>query len=295
MWKPTALFLALAFGLSSIFYVIVNVTQSVNPWIILLMWMPALGAILACLMLKRPLSTLGFGRWSTRYVLIGYFIPIAYCLIASLGIWTFGFGGFPNLTTVNAWAQTAGIATLPPWSLILLFIIINGLAGMLFGIATALGEEIGWRGFLVPELYKHLPFAAVALISGLIWASWHYAITGVVYKDAALPSWFWLGTFTVVAVAISFVMAWLRIKSGSIWPSTFLHASHNLFMQSIFTPLTTENEYTKWVAGDLGLAFLVVALIVALGAWLRRDALPTASEFAKINEEGSRPAEKAYA
>jgi hypothetical protein len=33
-----------------------------------------------------------------------------------------------------------------------------------------------------------------------------------------------------------------------------LHASHNLWMQSIFTPLTTDKDYTKWVAGDLGLA-----------------------------------------
>jgi uncharacterized protein len=48
-----------------------------------------------------------------------------------------------------------------------------------------------------------------------------------------------------------------------VWPAVFLHASHNLWMQSIFTPLTTDNEYTKWVAGDLGLALVVVATIVA--------------------------------
>ena len=52
---------------------------------------------------------------------------------------------------------------------------------------TATGEEIGWRGFLVPELAKVLPFTGVALVSGLIWASWHYPITAVVYRDAGLP------------------------------------------------------------------------------------------------------------
>lgn len=50
---------------------------------------------------------------------------------------------------------------------------------MLTGVATAAGEEIGWRGFLVPELAKGLPFTAVALVSGIIWAAWHYPITAV--------------------------------------------------------------------------------------------------------------------
>ena len=74
------------------------------------------------------------------------------------------------------------------------------------------GEEIGWRGFLVPELAQVLPFTGVALVSGLIWASWQYPITAVVYRDAGLPSWFWLLTFTFVAVAISFAQAYLRLR-----------------------------------------------------------------------------------
>ncbi|MCW2689788.1 MAG: Abortive infection protein, partial [Mycobacterium sp.] len=63
---------------------------------------------------------------------------------------------------------------------------------------------------LVPELAKVLPFRGVALLSGIIWASWHYPITAVVYRRVGLPAWFWLPTFTFVAVAISFAQAWLR-------------------------------------------------------------------------------------
>jgi hypothetical protein len=46
-------------------------------------------------------------------------------------------------------------------------------------------------------------------------------------------------------------------------------------MQSIFTPLTTEKIYTKWFAGDLGLAFVVVAAVVAMVFWLKRGELPS--------------------
>jgi hypothetical protein len=51
-----------------------------------------------------------------------------------------------------------------------------------------------------------------------------------------------------------------------VWPPIFLHPSHNLWMQSMFFPLTTANEETKWVAGDLGLAFVVVAVVF----WAKR-------------------------
>src|SRR2546430_1382585 len=37
---------------------------------------------------------------------------------------------------------------------------------------SALGEEIGWRGFLVPELARSMSFSAVALTTGIIWATW---------------------------------------------------------------------------------------------------------------------------
>jgi uncharacterized protein len=50
----------------------------------------------------------------------------------------------------------------------------TGTTGMFTGVAAAAGEEIGWRAFLVPELAKVLPFTGVALVSGLIWAAWHY-------------------------------------------------------------------------------------------------------------------------
>jgi uncharacterized protein len=67
------------------------------------------------------------------------------------------------------------------------------------------------------------------------------------------------------------------LKTGSLWPPIFLHASHNLWMQSIFTPLTSDREYTKWIARDLGLAFVVVAAVVAMVFWLKRGELAASS------------------
>jgi len=119
-------------------------------------------------------------------------------------------------------ADVFGLGEAPDWVVIAMFVVLTGTTGMFTGVAAATGEEIGWCGFLVPEVAKVLPFTGVALVSGFIWAAWHYLITAVVYRDAGLPSWYWLLTFTFVAVAISFAQAWLRLKTDSVWPPIFL-------------------------------------------------------------------------
>jgi membrane protease YdiL (CAAX protease family) len=90
---------------------------------------------------------------------------------------------------VRRTADSSGLGGAPDWVVIATFVVLTGTTGMFSGVAVATGEEIGWRGFLVPELAKVLPVTGIALTSGLIWASWHYPITAVVYRDASLPPW----------------------------------------------------------------------------------------------------------
>jgi membrane protease YdiL (CAAX protease family) len=101
---------------------------------------------------REPNSRLARARplgwtWNWRYVLIGYLIPIAYCLAASLGIWIFGFGGFPNVDSVHQAAESLGLGGAPDWVVIAMFVVVQGTAGMVVGIGAAAGEEIGWRGW----------------------------------------------------------------------------------------------------------------------------------------------------
>jgi uncharacterized protein len=63
-----------------------------------------------------------------------------------------------------------------PWANIALYFVFAATITVVRGCATVLGEEIGWRGFLVPELAKRHGFAVTAIISGLVWAVWHYPI-----------------------------------------------------------------------------------------------------------------------
>jgi len=85
-----------------------------------------------------------------------------------------------------------------------------------------------------------------------------------------------MNCFTVMVVAQSYIFAWLTLRSGSLWPAAFLHGSHNMFVQLIFTPLTVDTGSTKYVIDEFGAGLAIASTIVAIYFWRRRSELPPA-------------------
>lgn len=56
--------------------------------------------------------------------------------------------------------------------------------------------------------------------------------------------------FTRMVIAASFVFAWLRFRSGSVWTVVLFHASHNLLIQQIFDPPTEDRGITEYVTTE---------------------------------------------
>jgi len=52
-----------------------------------------------------------------------------------------------------------------------------------------------------------------------------------------------------------------------------LHAAHNTFIQEFFDPLTVDKPRTKYVAGEFGVALLVISILMAIYFWRRRKEL----------------------
>ncbi|MET0995748.1 MAG: hypothetical protein ABWY20_17460 [Mycobacterium sp.] len=118
-WQAIGIFLLLTICLTGIFWGLIIATQTVTAaYIFGGMWMPAVSALLTCRILRRPFGTLGLGTWNWRYVLIGYLIPIVYCLVASLATWLLGFGGVPNNEFVRTTAETLGLTGTSDWVVI---------------------------------------------------------------------------------------------------------------------------------------------------------------------------------
>ncbi|MGB5172147.1 MAG: type II CAAX endopeptidase family protein, partial [Eudoraea sp.] len=178
--KPVLIFLSITLALSAIFYFLIIYSGTLSggrgQYVMGLMWCPGISALITMKILKRNISDLGWKWGKTKYQYLSYLIPIFYALIAYLAIWVFGLGGFYNKEFVNGLTESYGLGPIGNGFTIVLYVILLGIFGTIRSMASALGEEIGWRGFLVPELYKKYGFTKTSLISGVIWGAWHLPI-----------------------------------------------------------------------------------------------------------------------
>ncbi|MGA2622538.1 MAG: CPBP family intramembrane glutamic endopeptidase [Bacteroidota bacterium] len=271
-YQGILVFLTVTFFLSSIFYFFIisagRIHSAGNLYVIGLMWCPGAAAILTCFLLKRNISSLGWRWGKTKYQLLSYFIPLAYTSLTYAIVWALGFGSFGDYHMfVEGVARRLGLEGVPSVLVIVLFVTVGM---VIWSCSTAIGEEIGWRGFLVPALAKTTTFTKTALISGVIWSVWHYPIILFADYNNETPWWYGLPCFTVMTVGLSFIYTWLRLKSGSLWTGMFLHASHNLFIQGVFNPLTTHAGITEYIIGEFGIALAFTSLLFGYIFWRLR-------------------------
>jgi membrane protease YdiL (CAAX protease family) len=276
--KQLVTYLVLTFAFSSIFYFLIiksgHLGSAGGAYVVGIMWCPALAALLTCKRSGRSVASLGWKWGDSRYQLASYLIPLAYASVAYVAVWSLHLGGFYDRQFLASITQRFGLGELPPWASMTLYFALAATTGMVRSCSTALGEEIGWRGFLVPHLAQRLTFTQTAFVSGIIWSVWHYP--GLIFADynSGTPAWYGLTCFTIMVVSISFVFAWMRLKSGSLWTGVLLHGSHNLFIQQFFDPLTTNTGKTPYIIGEFGAALALVAIVFAFSFWRKRGELP---------------------
>jgi uncharacterized protein len=275
--KQVATYLVLVFLFSSVFYFLIlkagGLRAGGGGYTLCLMWCPALAGMATLKLNGRNLSDLGWKWGQPKYQFWSWLTPILYASIAYLIIWTFHLGAFGNPAYFDALARRSHLSG-AHWVSVLVGLSLVLIYGLIGSTSSALGEEIGWRGFLVPELSKTTSYAFTSVISGLVWSVWHYPILIYGGYNNGAPAWYGLLCFTVMVVSMSFVFAWMRLKSGSLWTGAILHASHNLYIQGFFTPITSDTGKTKWFIDEFGCVVPLVAVAFAIYFWSRRRELP---------------------
>ncbi len=263
-WRISAVFLLLLACLYPVGLWLLLRYQSASP----LMLTVGLAAVLACLACGRDLRALGWQWGDWKYQFLSYLIPLSYVAAAYIAIWALGLGGWYDSSFVeeirsgyllDGWSDTAIIA---------LHFVLTGTVSMVLLLPAVLGEEIGWRGLLVPALAEKLSFTSVALISGLLWSIWHWPLMFLgYYGNAESPLSFQLVMFSLCLVSMSFVITSIRYKTASLWPAVVFHMSHNAFLQKFYTPLTEAGSSTHWYADEFGIAVPLAATVFAVIYW----------------------------
>lgn len=261
-YPKISIFLILTFTLSSIFWFFADKSQNYYLYITGLMWCPGISALLVSSLFKDKFSKFKF-RWkNTKLIILSYFFPLIYFSLSYSLLWLFGLGDI-DFEQIDKVTRKLGMTS----NLIgvLSYVILITLFGVGSRLFAAIGEEIGWRGFLLNNLLiKYKPLQA-SLIVGVIWAIWHYPLfglpeTGSNFIAALLP----IINFTLMVVALSIIYTKFWLITDSIWASFMLHASHNLFLQTIFNLFTKWNDKTDLYADETGLLLMIILVIIAI-------------------------------
>lgn len=279
--RPLYTFLALVTVFAAIGYVVAFTIgdENLSGGLFLVQFAPLVAAFITKFVFKRNLRGLGWGWGKTRYQVAVYCLGFLLPLVSFLLVWSFGFGGFFDtefIAEVQAeLAERFDFNTTSPYAIMLILLLLNGSIGLLIAFG-AIGEELGWRGFLVPELYKHFDFTKTALISGTIWAVYHFPLLMILMPERLGASpWPFLAFALVGGIGLSTIAAWFRLKSGSVWTAVIFHMALNIHNQGYFQDLTFETSWlTNYVSGEHGLMAAIVSAAAGYWFWRMRDQLP---------------------
>lgn len=234
--------------------------RGITPFSIL--FPPAIASIITRLMLKEGFQDVSFsfrGHNLRKAYLIAYLFPMAVSLIAYGFTWISGLAEF-DFSPIQSNANI----TFPenPYLGFLVLIAIVWTAQVAVNMFFVAGEEIGWRGYMLTRLIDSgVPYPL--LIHGLIWSAYHIPLilTGK-YAAASGPSIVLsVVMFTIIATSFSYLLAWVRLDSGIIWPSFVAHATSNALTQIAFNPVTRGNNSMLWI-GESGIVTAMVLLLL---------------------------------
>ena len=207
-------------------------TLGVAPLLVGLgMWGPGLSALAVTrFVLHENWRTTTLNRLGhKRYCLWAWFLPAAGTLAAAVLTIALGVAALdPSLRAFNDVIAKQGITlTISPGIVILLQTMAAILVAPLINSPACVGEEIGWRGFLLPRLLRVglRPWTAL-IVSGAIWGVWH---APVIVQGHNYPGHPYLGVLlmTVWCVLLGVVFGWLQLGSGSVWAPTIAHGALN--------------------------------------------------------------------
>lgn len=194
------------------------------------------------------LKGLGFYFKLNKYLIFSILIPIILCFLS-----LFSSLIFKDITLYSKYFK--------PYYLILLI-----LQGIIFGSTVnaliALGEEVGWRAYLVNNLI-HLGFYRSSLIIGSVWGIWHapMILLGLNYPDHRI-----LGIFMMIifCILLTPIMVYLTLKSKSVIVPSIFHGVINALGGIPIVMLVGGSDLTKGLTGVAGFIVLIFLNIILL-------------------------------
>ena len=241
-----------------------------------MMFVPMLGAWLS----GGKLSDIGWKpqiKKNIKMILIAWFAPAVLTVIGA-ALYFMIFPGHFDLSG-SALAASAGSEALKQleeqgltYPMYILTCIIGCITyAPVVNAFFALGEEVGWRGFLYPQLKAKFGSKKGWILGGCIWGVWHWPVIWLIGYEYGTEYFGFpmvgMLLFCVFTIAIGIFCDWLYERSGSIWLPAILHGAVNAaatIPAAVCLPGTGSARLLGPVPNGIiaGLPFIVVAVML---------------------------------
>ena len=276
-WRGIGTFLLVTFGLTWAVWAVVYLLGGAEnlPLFtvgsLVAMWCPGIAAII-CSRYVTPMSKrdLGLQRgYLERYVSIYFFVFLF--LIAAMGL-SVGLGFQEVNATLEPLSSEIADQQYPfndPILAVFISIVLSFTLAALFNSMFALGEELGWRGYLLAKLAP-IGLGRASILIGIIWGVWH---APAIFMGLNYPGHPFLGVLMMIWFTIgwSVVLTWLREVTQSVLSAAFGHGLINAVASLPLLLLLDADSLIRAPLGITGLVPLSLIALLAFGLLQRRE------------------------
>ena len=281
--KKIGIFLASTFIITwTIVFIIMFNGGATNPLytvgLVVCMLVPAISVLITCIITNEGFK----GVWikpnfkgNLKYYLIAWLSPVILIIFGAIIYFLLNPSHFDaNMTFIISSTKDKLLSlgqTVPSdeklRSMLLIQVGTSIFIAPIINFIPALGEELGWRGYLLPRLCeKYKPIIAV-IISGAIWGVWHAPMIamghnyGLGYRFAPIGG---ILAMIVFCIFVGAIFSYVSLKSKSAIPAAIGHGMLNGFagIGVMFTNVATNNFIGPLPMGIIGgLGFIIAGTI----------------------------------
>lgn len=203
-----------------------------------IMLLPAIGVVATRLITKEGFKNFGLKpnfKGNIRYYLAAWFGPALLIALGGLIYFLLFPSQFDPTMSQMAELYAAQGLDLPDDGLLTIMIsqvVLGIFLSPLLNIITTSGEEIGWRGYLLPKLMEIYSPRLAIVISGIIWGLWHAPVIAMGHNyGTGYPGAPWGGILAMICfcLVIGAFFSLLAIRTKSFLPASIAHGSLNGF------------------------------------------------------------------
>lgn len=249
--KDLFYFLALCFGLTYLLHLVLYSLGGLAslyalPLLVAAMFVPSVAAyVVVTRVLRGDVGIYGLRASPLRY----YLYALAYPLLAvGLGLLFVRLAGTAALVTnpeelargllsttlsrLRPGEDAAGLSKLlgEKASLLLALMIVSMLVAPFVNAIPALGEEYGWRGYMLYRLLDRMGFLPTSVVIGVVWGLWHAPLILMGYNYPHHRDIVGILMFTAFCVLTNIFLCWLAVGSGSVYPVALCHGAMNAYL-----------------------------------------------------------------